>query len=70
MAKKSKTSSDYPQLYVRIDESSKKVIDDLVETILKVLNDNREIGDPVPKRNEVIIKSLHKGLTQYLKEIK
>lgn len=71
MAKKQTSSTENnPALYVRVDEKSKIVIDELVAEVIKSLNSKRELGDPEPKRNEVIIKALHKGLKAYLKELK
>lgn len=66
--KKLKQSSDYPQFYFRVSEDEKKLIDEKIETILfKELN-KWELGTTKPKRNEIIIKAILKGLSLLEKE--
>ncbi len=72
MAKKTKKIDDEsnPPLYVRTDKASRQAIDELVENVIETLTKKKSVGDSIPKRNEIIIKALHKGLIAYLKEIK
>lgn len=62
---KLKSSKDYPALYVRMTEEDKKIIEALVEGILKKQIEAQSPDERMPKRNAIILKALIRGLKTF-----
>lgn len=70
MKKKRKKPADYPQFYFRISKEDKEEIEGLLNEILSIeasLRDDRELK---PKRNDLITRSLKRGLKLLLSNYK
>lgn len=70
MIKKKKQPSDYGQFYFRIPKDEQELIEDEIQELLAVLKARTSENDLVPKRNELILRALRRGLKIISKEIK
>lgn len=70
MIKKKKTSADYGQFYFRITEENKIEIEDKIQSILILLEVVRDNDELQPKRNDLILRALKRGLNVIERELK
>ena len=68
MNKKLKTPADYGQLYCRIDKLEREEIEVRIEKLLQIAIKNRKEDELLPRRNDIFIKALKRGLTQLERE--
>ena len=68
MDQKKKKPVNYPQFYFRVSEENKKVIDELIDQILKSKLKSHDEESKLPKRNAIIVEALILGLDSYKKK--
>lgn len=68
MAKEKKQPKDYPQFYCRMNSTDKEEIEDLIEEIREYELENHQENELLPKRNDIIVRALKRGLKRILAE--
>lgn len=63
-SKKLKTPSDYPQFYCRISKNDLIEIESSIVSILNRRKKSTKKGERQPKRNEIIVEALKRGLAE------
>ena len=67
MAKKTRTSSDYPQFSFRVTAEAKERISEAVDEVTELYNKNVPDGEYLYRKNDIIIEALEIGLAQMKK---
>lgn len=67
MAKKVRTSSDYPQFSFRVTADAKERISIAVDEVTELYNKNVPLGEYLYRKNDIIIEALEIGLAQMKK---
>jgi hypothetical protein len=62
--KKLKTPSDYPQFYCRMKTDEMDEIESAIVSILNKRKRKAKKGERQPKRNEIIVEAIKRGLKQ------
>jgi hypothetical protein len=70
MLRKKKTSADYGQFYFRVIKEEQAQIESEIQSVLDALKAKAGNHDLLPKRNELILRALRRGLKAIERELK